>query len=439
MCVEHIEDGSSLYDIVKAGRRGDDMPWTELMPFEDRIEAHVDALVIGGETAWRVCQERMTEGDPGELFAATSVICRRGEAAAMSQALRGLSSDAIERADALGEALIQELPAEWEARFVQAMGDLPPHLQAVVARVAGGRRLAIGSPGRLLERATAESRSSLLRAIGRSPGNFDLAILDPFYREPPDDCRVEALMTGLRHHDPRAVDLVMAADGQVAATLPLVGLAGGRGATRLLLAALEARPCVQAVFGLGLLGDPSVVRTLQGLLANESLGMACAQALYVITGAAPYDVVREVEPVAEDELFDKELAAWRTDGSQPKAADGLPYGLNVRRLSRDPEVWGRRLAQIATRFVPSTRYRFGHPCTADVMLKGLRVPDAPPAFRRWFFEELAVRHGLDVATESDAPVRLQYRAMMLAADQLAEIAPDCRPGLWYLGGQVVAG
>ena len=53
------------------------MTWLDIGGFEDRLEAHIDALVLGGETAPEVCKERAVVGDFGELHTTVRVLFRQ--------------------------------------------------------------------------------------------------------------------------------------------------------------------------------------------------------------------------------------------------------------------------------------------------------------------------------------------------------------------------
>ena len=56
---EHLEDVSFLYDQRNALLADPEVPWARLHAFEQRIEAHIDALVIGAELALEMCRSQI--------------------------------------------------------------------------------------------------------------------------------------------------------------------------------------------------------------------------------------------------------------------------------------------------------------------------------------------------------------------------------------------
>jgi hypothetical protein len=438
MFVEHIEEASALYDICLAQRCNDDLPWQAVVGFEDRIEAHVDALELGGREALEICLARAIDGDPGESFAAISTLCRRGELAALQRALRTMPPEAMPTCEAASQAFQLSWPVDWSDPFATAFKDIPPHLMPMAIRVIAGRSQV--SPGLVsdgLSHADVRVQLAALDAAARHPTLPKPGQLEALCESQLAGHRVAAWLARLRRHDRVSPASLTTAAGTTSALLPLAAMAGGRAVTPQLLSALKQQPTEAAVVALGLQGDLAAVRPLLGLLEDASIGRVCAQALYVITGLAPSDVVHEVEPVASDELFDNERRAWMASGAPPLAADGQPYGTKVRRLSQDAGVWEQRLATVAGRFVRHLRYRFGHAASAEVCLKSMRVPDAPRKFRTWFYQELPIRHGIPVWSHVDAPVRAQHMALATAAAQVASSNQQPVPGQWaFAGGQV---
>ena len=55
---EHLEEASALYDLRHALLAEPDREWRSLHDFEERLEAHLDALVIGGRSPCRCARRR---------------------------------------------------------------------------------------------------------------------------------------------------------------------------------------------------------------------------------------------------------------------------------------------------------------------------------------------------------------------------------------------
>ena len=79
--IEYIEEAAFLYEQRLSLFNDTEITWKDLKGFEERFEAHIDALMVGEGPALDVCRTKVLEGDLGELHAAIRVFCRqnRGE------------------------------------------------------------------------------------------------------------------------------------------------------------------------------------------------------------------------------------------------------------------------------------------------------------------------------------------------------------------------
>src|ERR1019366_3105391 len=83
---EYLEEASFLYAQRRTIFQNPEIQWTKIGQFEERLEAHIDGLVVGGTLALEVAAAHAAGGDGGELFAAVGVFCRqdrRGSALAV--------------------------------------------------------------------------------------------------------------------------------------------------------------------------------------------------------------------------------------------------------------------------------------------------------------------------------------------------------------------
>jgi hypothetical protein len=436
MYEEHLEEIAFLHAQCAALRADRRRGWQDAAPFEDRLEAHLDALVLGGRLAQDTALARSDEAEPGELFATTALLCRLGEARPLQALLAGPAWEDAGKATAMAQALQLEWPQAWQAACVSgiAQGDarLVPALLAV-AQLRGwplgdalAKALAAAAPARL---------PALLEFVGRVEA--DAPLLQAWTTNDDAVLSVAAVQAGLRLHDEDARRLATAASAPPA----LRALAGGRGTAQLLLeslpAASEPAQAVVLVRALGQLGELSAVRALTGLLADEALAPEAALALHLITGGEPRETVLEPEAVDEDLLTEAELRRWRESGEAPRRADGQPFGDRVDRLSQDPAVWGQWLVDNGSRFQAGLRYRLGLPCSADALLRSLASSAVPAPARPALADELLVRHGLVRRWQPLLPVTWQWRLMR-------ETAPEARSrpqpaGAWHWADQPLAG
>jgi hypothetical protein len=430
---EHLEEASFLWEQRRALGHTSDLPWPELQSFEDRLEAHLDALVVGGELALEACTQRLLEGDAGEVFAALSVACRQQRSSLLSDVWRTLDFDDPLRVQAVTDALKFELPAAWIPACEQALVSGDARIVPILSAACGYRRLPLQDA--IATRALAEpnvATAPVLSSLSRLPvTERSRLVLEAALREP-DAIRKAQAIEGLLRLDGRALvsHLNAHAFSEDWPQLAL-GLAGDRTSATVLRRRLDAgNATTQTLTALALLGDLSTVRSLCTALTSDELGDSAALALYWITGAPLFEDAFVPEAVDERELFAHELHAFQHHGQMPQRADGAPYGSSVRALVRDVTVWNQWLAANANQFVANVRYRNGQPYTAQVVLSCLLNPLASRALRELAHAELLIRFGCPVRFETDARVAEQMAALHEIARWLEQDAPARTAGTW---------
>src|SRR5688572_6518524 len=108
---EHVDEASFLYDQRLGYLVDREVNWPDLHNWEERAEAHVDALALGGDLAARVCLERAAEGDHGELHTAIRVLCRQRRKTDVFSILTALDPTNEAAIRAAIDALCREVPA----------------------------------------------------------------------------------------------------------------------------------------------------------------------------------------------------------------------------------------------------------------------------------------------------------------------------------------
>jgi len=432
MYEEHLEEASFLYTQRLALLANPELAWTALDDFEQRLEAHLDALLIGGLPALEVCRRRAAEGDAGELFAAVSVYCRHQDGRLLADTWRALDFGDEEKVRAVTTALKNELPVAWQPACEQAILRGDGRLLPLLAEVCGYRR--INASGPIAQRIAQDSPTQTLPlwALSRMPGspatdtlllklcggadatlrfNAALALLRQGKR---NELRRNESAQSPEFSDPLAMSLY--GDRQSAAALRKQVEAGAADST--------------ALMALGILGDVTVIRALLNLLADEERGATAALALYWITGARLFENVFVAEEVDEASLFDTELRVWRERRELPKRADGKPFGDLVTQLSRDPARWSQWLTAHASQFNPEYRYRRGQLYSARSLLGCLLESTVPQRWRQLAYEELCIRYKCTIPFEADYRVREQRSALAEIAGWVAHSEAHFDSGRW---------
>jgi len=436
--LEHLEESSFLYDQCRALRKQPDFTWRSLLDFEDRLEAHIDALMIGNALALEVCNKRIPEAEPGELFAAITVLCRAGLAQDFSRSIAGLEDADPARRQAFVDALSRELPTAWSDRIGGALNQAEPALAQILARVAGNRRLPLARELLAARTQDAKAAMAIARALGRLADPEAQSALRSLAERPDPELRREAVQALLALGNPEALDAITT----LAPTEPWakIGLSISANATSgaALAAGIENPALTRAVaLSLGLFGELRGVRVLVQLLEDKANAAWAAWGLYLITGAPMFSQQFVTDPVNEDELSADELHAWRDHGQAPTRGDGRPFGGERRLLNTDATTWNEWLRANASSFEAGKRYRLGELATPASTLKTLLEPQIPDEIRQAAADEIRIRYQCNLPFESDMPVRQQLRVLRGLSRWTEQHSAGFEAGRWYFAGRVV--
>lgn len=423
--LEHLEEASFLHDQRLALLDDPELPWPDVEDYEDRLEAHLDALVLGGELALAVCRQQSEEGDAGELHAALRVYCRQRRLDLLGEALHALDPTDEDRVRAATRAVAEELPPEWQHELQRLLrGDAAA--QRVAARVLGFRRAPVGAEilAQVADWAP-EATADLVWALGRLRDRAAYRPLSKLYLESEDRAlRSAAALALLRIGEGRVVRACLMRPTPT--DLLTVGLGGSRADVPTLLeiaARGDAGP--DGILALGLLGDASAVSLLLDALSDAELAASAATALDLITGAGLYAEV--LVPEEEDE---------EPEGAEPAGAE--PTGSTLLQLVADPAVWREWWQESAGRFSRGVRYRGGEPYAPGALVATLLSPGSRRSARQLVSEELVIRYGIDLGFEAELTVAEQRRVLGEYAQWEATGGRALSPGWWYLAGQPCA-
>lgn len=423
---EHLQEISLLFEQQQAVRLKPDFTWPEAADIEERIEAHLDALLIGAEPALEVCRHAVKEGDFGELYGATVVFCRQHQAPLLAEVLRQMDFKDAKKQLALIMALRKALPATWAGFVEQALAQGDERLIPSLAAVSGHLRLPHGA--------------ALMAAWQRSPAQA-LPIVEALGRLRETSAQA-ALQAALRDADAAVRNAAALALWRMGKGLPdmaakplTCALAGGPAMAEALRQRLEAGQAgPEEVLALGVLGYPPAWPALYQALSQPALAEAAATALQWGTGAALQADVFVPEEVDEQALFKHELQAWQQYKQAPKRLDGQPFGEVVSKPVTDPAAWQQWFAANTGRFDSRLRYRDGQPCSPEALVASLQSPRGDARLRRCAALELDIRYGCPVPFEVDMDVQQQIAALRAMDAWRQSAGAAFEPGRWYLNG-----
>ena len=400
---EHLEEASFLYEQRLTLFDDPEITWLDIADFEERFEAHIDALVVGEEPALNVCKTQAMEGDFGELHAAVRVFCRQNRLDFVQECLEALDPDDTERVQAISDALNHELPAEWKEEFIRILSKGDQRLIPVVAKLIGYQRLSSGKELlHALQQNNSHAVSNIIWSIGRVREQYARTLLFNKYLKHEDEsvCYATALAL-LRIGDPQTLDHCLHSVHSKNWPLLPLGLGGSRSTAAVLIKnAVNNKTSADCLIALGLLGDISAVDTLLSDLGNADFAESAAIAFYLITGAEIYEEVFIPEEIDEDELIEEELKKFK-EGQVPTRLDGEPFGITITRISQKPEDWQKWWAENKSRFNSGIRYRNGKSYSPACLLENLQSEKSPRLVRQMAYEELVIHYGIDFPFETD--------------------------------------
>lgn len=431
--VEHLDEIASLRALRDAMAATED-GHAGLADVEARLEAHVDALQVGGAAASRVCRAAAgPQTEPDAAFALAFVACRTLDATLLARVRANAAEPPA--VQAVAQALRLALPLSWADFLVRALAASTPPWLGALLEVAAQRR--VRCTPQALAALDAAPREAL-RLLGRTAGADALATVLERRADPDPGVRLEAMIAALRLGDRRTLGFVL----ERAPTDPIaqlvLGLGGGPQALPVLVAAATAeRGSLQAVAALGLLGEGVAWSTLLALLERAPMAEAAARALWLIAGGGPQLEVVRPDEVDPDALTADERRAWEADGVAPRRADGSPYGTRAVVPATVAAMW--RAWAAANRIAPTAgrRLRWGRPYSAAAALDALVAPSLHPQLRRLAAEEFAIRFGADGGLEVDALGADRGRRIALLHEQTASI--ELEPGGWPFAGRESGG
>jgi uncharacterized protein (TIGR02270 family) len=437
---EHLEEASFLYEQRRAYLHDSELTWIDLDDWEERFEAHIDALIVGGDLALEVCKARCSAGDFGEVHAALRVFCRRDRSDLAYAVLQGLDPSKAEVVQAVVDALKLECPPAWQEDLKRIMAGKFTHLVPVLAEALAYRRAAIEDTVlRALPSCAEQDLPRTLLALGRTGGERSRAALPASLRSENAAVAEAACRALIRLGDYQALRHGLLVAQLRPWPVAALGIGGDHTAVNVLSDIAKTDKLNDDVLlALGLLGDLRSVSTIFDCLTNPERAPAAAVALQTITGAGLYERVLVPEELDPDELTEQERKQYEQTGEAPKRSDGKPFGAYVTQLSTRPDAWRGWLNEHRAQFVPSWRYRHGKPLSPDASLEALLDEHTPNRVRALICEELVVRYRANVTLEVDMPVREQRTHLAALAEWVKANSKKFTPGIWYFAGRPMA-
>lgn len=283
---QHAEEASFLWTLRDRAASGMTYSLDALADLDERVEAHLDGLRIGGEHAWEACADVLPMDSAGDVFVVSALALHQGEDEKLAQVLDAAGLEpALARGiiSAIGWTPVDRIGASLAA-FLDSEG--PPALQLLGLAGASLHRLPLGPT---LQQALFSTDDLLLSRALRTAGELGRTDLHHYFAQHARNPNPEVKFWS-------AWAAVLLGNTGAAATLWSTEEDSRRAARAYTLAARVTPPGIARarlealsdprlrIAGLTALGDPASMAGLFEALRDPALARLAAHGIATITG-----------------------------------------------------------------------------------------------------------------------------------------------------------
>ena len=142
---QFAEEASFLWLLRDAAVRAPPYTLRDLARLDERIDAHLDGLLVAGGAGWQVCVDELSWSEPGEVFAAAAIAFSSDDVARMQPVL-----DVARKSPELARAMIAALGflphKQVMSRIEQLTGSHSPEMQFLGLSASAIQRIDPGRP-----------------------------------------------------------------------------------------------------------------------------------------------------------------------------------------------------------------------------------------------------------------------------------------------------
>lgn len=285
----------------------------ELVLLEDRAEAHLDALRIGGARSVELARPALSGTDAGLATAATMVFFVMGDAGLADEVVTALENGEVEARNGIRLGLRHVGIGSVRARLTDLAerGSDPVRVAAVDVLAAHGDPVPRGFD-ELRVREDLDDFHLVLEAVGRFKVRFDERQLRLGWCGATPEIRRAALSAAARTDYPglreRCCEIVAGPEA-TPEVVEFLGEVGEPGDYELLQSRMrDPELALAAIAGLGALGNEAAVDALIEVMSQPGLAHAAGRAFVRITGAEDVEADAPLEP--PEDLSEDEREFW---------------------------------------------------------------------------------------------------------------------------------
>lgn len=435
---DHIDEASAFFEQRIASIAVDVHEWMSAADDEERLEAHIDALVVGGEKALEIAKEAALEGEPGPIYVLVNLYCRYQQLDTLLDFLNNVDLAEVAVRQSVMFALLDQFPEVWTDQVCGLLSASEKALDIFSLFTPALLKKGQFPAGVALEPILGHALVDpvpLIQAAGVSRDKACRNVLANFIIQGDSERKQSALVAMLRLGFHQIVGYTL--HNVPAGERPIQALVTGAPLSVFNEQASQSPEIWSEdnLFQLMVGGVAEYIPQLIGILANEALAPMAANALFVITGTRLTASSFIEETWEEDELFADELLAFK-EGKVPQRSDGKPYGEEIEELSLDQQHWLSWWQENYTRFVSGKRYRLGRMISPVSLVQSLAHPYLNASMRNVSYHELVIRYNANGHFLVSDFVNVQQQSLRSLYQWAEQVESQYSPGDWYFSGTV---
>jgi uncharacterized protein (TIGR02270 family) len=367
---QHAEEAAFLWILRSYAVHAPHYRLKDLAKIDNRVEAHLDGLRVSGSTGWNLCEQALTIGESGEVFAAGLLALESKDPQKLAKII-AIAENSAEARKGLVSSLGWTEPSKLSGTVKHLLESNSSFHHLIGISACAVHRV---NPGKILNSLLSDNQASLplrvraLRAVGELKLRDFIHDLRDCFRAEETSIRFWAAwssaLLGNRAEALEVLKTFVVMESGVFHALPILLRALPITDSKTLLQGLAQYPERQRdlVAGVGMIGDPLYVSWLIKQMENPKLARLAGESLSLITGA---DIAYEDLDAEKPEGFESGPTENPEDENVTLDSDeDLPWP-----DSQKIQAWWTAKEHS---FQTGTRYLLGTPITEDQCRKVLR-------------------------------------------------------------------
>ncbi len=437
LLIEHLDEAAVLHQQKLLQLRAQEATWAESQYDDQRLEAHLDALIVDAAQAEFILAQNAPDYDANELFVYVCFLLRINKIDTFIDLLDTIDLSDPENIENISLALIFEAGEEPISVFKALSFDEHPQYLSIFLPVFVYRNIDLNPRWFLpAEQLILLQQGLNIVALGKSK----------------KQCAMDLLVKGLPNSTGDKRNLVISAlyksgnldflrhiqTSMTGKKIPYTSLALGcdKAFSQYCAQTNKSEFTAELITALGIFGLADNIPLLIWALNNEELAQTAAKAIYMISGTQLMEETFVEEQWDESELFDDEQAKFAS-GEAPKHPDDREYGETVTQLTLDPIVWEQWWQKNKEKFTSGMRYRLGKPISVLTLIEAISSPNTTNNLRTICLDELEIRYGLQCFVQLESPFNQQVFYLQQLLNWGRENNKHFNAGAWYFNGNQV--